>query len=185
MMTASFDPQEFQARLQRLDALLQEVERWPNAAAQAHAREIVQAVLDLHGAGLERILGHLSAAGEAGAAVLDACARDEVAAGLLLLHGLHPLELETRVRQALEEVRPRLHSHGGDVELLDARDGIVRLRLEGNCNGCPSSAATMRQTVEEAILGKAPDVTAIEVEGLAEKASPSRGDRPLVALPMV
>ncbi|HEY7155236.1 MAG TPA: NifU family protein [Gemmataceae bacterium] len=185
MMADSFDPKEFQARLQRLDALLQEVERWPNAAAQAHAREIVQAVLDLHGVGLERILDHVAAAGESAAAVLDACARDEIVAGLLLLHNLHPLELETRVRQALDEVRPRLHAHGGDVELLDVRDGIVRLRLEGNCNGCPSSAVTMRQTVEEAILGKAPDVAAIEVEGLMEKASPSAVGRPLVALPMV
>jgi Fe-S cluster biogenesis protein NfuA len=185
MMTASLDSKEFQARLQRLDALLQQVERWPHAAAQAQAREIVQAVLDLHEAGLERILGYLTAAGEAGAAVLDACVRDEVAAGLLLLHGLHPLELEARVRQALEEVRPRLRSHGGDVELLSIHDGIVRLRLEGNCNGCPSSAVTMRQTVEEAILGKAPDAAAIEVEGLAEKASPPAGSRPLVALPMV
>jgi len=184
MMADSFDPKEFQARLQRLDALLQEVERWSDPEAQAQVRAIVQAVLDLHGAGLERILDHLAAAGES-AAVLDACARDEIVAGLLLLHNLHPLELETRVRQALEEVRPRLHSHGGDVELLDVRDGIVRLRLEGNCNGCPSSAVTMRQTVEEAILGKAPDVAAIEVEGLSEKASPSTVDRPLVALPMV
>jgi Fe-S cluster biogenesis protein NfuA len=184
-MTDSFDPKEFQSRLQRLDALLQEVERWSDPQAQAHAREIVQGVLDLHGAGLERILDHVAAAGESGAAVLDACVRDEVAAGLLLLHGLHPLELETRVRQALEEVRPRLHAHGGDVELLDVRDGVVRLRLEGNCNGCPSSAVTMRQTVEEAILGKAPDATAIEVEGLAEKASPTAGGRPLVTLPMV
>ncbi len=184
-MAHEIDPKKFQSCLQRLDALLQEVERWPDPMAQDHAREIVQAVLDLHGAGLERMLGHLNAAGASGAMILDACAHDEVIAGLLLLHGLHPLELEARVRQALDVVRPCLHSHGGDVELLDIRDGVVYLRLEGNCNGCPSSSATMRQTVEEAILGKAPDVTAIEVEGLAEKTSPAVGRRPLVALPMV
>ena len=110
--------------------------------------------------------GTWTAAGEAGAAILDACARDDVVGGLLLLHGLHPLDLEARVRQALEQVRPYLRSHGGNVELLGVGDGVVRLRLEGSCHGCPSSAVTMKQTIEEAILAKAPDVTAVEVEGL-------------------
>ena len=66
-MADSFDPKEFQGRLQRLDALLQEVERWSDPEAQAQVRAIVQAVLDLHGAGLERILDHLAAAGESAA----------------------------------------------------------------------------------------------------------------------
>jgi Fe-S cluster biogenesis protein NfuA len=185
MMTNTLDAREFQARLQRLDVLLHEVERFADPAAQDHTRELVQAVLDLHGVGLERLLEHLAAAGEAGSAVLDACAGDEVVAGLLLLHGLHPLDAETRVRQALDGIRPFLRSHGGNVELLEVRDGVVRLRLVGNCDGCPSSALTMRQTVEEAILGKAPDVTVVEVEGMAENTSETRNGRALVALPMV
>ena len=71
---------------------------WPTRRRGARPREIVQAVLDLHGAGLERILGHLADAGDR-RRVLDACARDEVVGGLLLLHGLHPLDLEERVLQ--------------------------------------------------------------------------------------
>jgi Fe-S cluster biogenesis protein NfuA len=181
-MTNTLEAREFQARLQRLDLLLSEVERWSDSAAQSHAREIVQAVLDLHGAGLDRILGHLAAGGEPGAAIRDACAGDEVVAGLLLLHGLHPLDLETRVLQALDQVRPYLRSHGGNVELLDVRDGVVRLRLVGSCHGCPSSAVTMKQTIEEAILGKAPDATAVEVEGGAEGPSVTPDGRALVAL---
>jgi Fe-S cluster biogenesis protein NfuA len=169
-MTDPTDARTFREDLQRLDALLQGVERFADPAAQAHTRATVRAVLDLHGAGLGRLLDHLRAAGEAGRAVLDACARDEVVAGLLLLHGLHPLGLEDRVRQALDDVRPYLRSHGGGVELLGVADGVVRLRLDGSCNGCPSSGVTMRQTIEEAILGKAPDVTAVEVEGGAEPA---------------
>jgi Fe-S cluster biogenesis protein NfuA len=184
-MANTFDAREFQARLQRLDVLLGEVERFADPEAQDHTRELVQAVLDLHGVGLQRLLEHLSAAGDAGAAVLDTCARDEVVAGLLLLHGLHPLDVETRVRQALDDVRPYLRSHGGNVELLEVRDGVVRLRLVGNCDGCPSSSLTMRQTVEEAILGKAPDVTAVEVEGAAENKPERVNGRTLVALPMV
>ena len=101
-MTAALDARAFQTRLQRIDALLREVERYADPAARSHTREIVQAVLDLHGSGLDRVLGHLEAAGKEGVAILDACARDEVVSGLLLLHGLHPLDVETRVRQALD-----------------------------------------------------------------------------------
>jgi Fe-S cluster biogenesis protein NfuA len=178
-MTHSLDARVFQARLQRLEGLLQEVDRWTDPVAQAQLREIVQAVLELHRAGLERMFDRLHAG------VLAACAGDEVVAGMLLLHGLHPLELEVRVRQALEEVRPALRSHGGDVELLEVSDGVVRLRLEGNCHGCPSSAATMRQTVEEAIIGKAPEVLAVEVEGLVETPSINGQASARIALPML
>ncbi|MBX6311309.1 MAG: NifU family protein [Isosphaeraceae bacterium] len=180
-MANTLDVREFQTRLERLDVLLREVEHVADPATQAQTREIVQAVLELHGAGLERLLGHLAAAGEPGAAVLDACGRDDVVGGLLLLHGLHPLGLEARVLQALEQVRPYLRSHGGNVELLGISDGAVRLRLLGSCHGCPSSAVTMKQTIEEAILARAPDVTAVEVEG-AEDPSVTPDGRALVVL---
>ena len=183
-MTDTLDVKEFQAELQRLEALLRGVERFGDAEAQAHTREVVRAVLDLHGAGLRRILTHLEAAGTAGQTVLNACARDEVVGGLLLLHDLHPLDVEARVRMALDSVRPQLHAHGGNVELLEVKGGVVRLRLVGNCHGCPSSAVTMRQTIEEAILGKAPDVTAVEVEG-EEEAAPEPNGRARVALPVL
>ncbi len=162
--------------------------RWsasPTPGAQAHTREIVQAILEMHGAGLERMLDQLAAGGEPGAGILDACARDEVVAGLLLLHGLHPMDLESRVLQALEQVRPALRSHGGNVELLGVTDGVVRLRLLGSCHGCPSSTVTMKQTIEEAILAKAPDAIAIEVEGVAEIAPVTVDGRTLVMLPVL
>jgi len=183
-MTESLDVREFQSRLGRLDALLHEAEDSADPAAAARTREIVQAILDLHGTGLERIIGHLEAAGPAGAPILDVCARDDVVEGLLLLHGLHPLGLEARVLQALDQVRARLRSHGGDVELLGVDGGIVRLRLTGSCHGCPSSAMTMRQTIEEAILAKAPDASAIDVEGAVEDQglSMTPDGRPLVVL---
>lgn len=183
-MADRLDAREFQAELQRLETLLHAVERFPDAETQAHTREIVRAVLDLHGAGLRRVLAHLEAAGEAGQAVLNACVRDEVVGGLLLLHDLHPLDVEARVRQALDDVRPQLRAHGGNVELLEVNGGVVRLRLVGNCHGCPSSAVTMRQTIEEAILGRAPDVTAVAVEDETESPAETKG-RTLIALPLL
>ena len=156
-------------QMQRLETLIRDVERLPDPAAQAGVREIVQTLLDLHGAGLEKIFEHLAGAGEPGLAAIDALARDELVGSLLLLYGLHPLDLETRVRQELDQVRPYLRSHGGDVELLSSVGGVVRLRMRGSCHGCPSSAVTLQTTIEEAIYAKAPDVTALEVESASEE----------------
>ena len=69
-----------------------------------------------------------------------------------------------RVEAALDSVRPYLGSHGGDVELLEvADDGVVRLRLLGSCNSCPSSSVTLELAVEDAIEAAAPEVASIEV----------------------
>jgi len=181
-MTNTLEAREFQSLLRRLDELLREVGRFADPVAQAHTREIVQALLDVHGAGLEHILGHIDAAGDAGSAVLGKCVADDVAAGLLLLHGLHPLDLNQRVQQALEQVRPLLHSHGGDVELVGILDGVVRLRLRGSCHGCASSAVTMKQTIEDAIIARAPDAVGLEVDGAVEQPTTTPDGRPLVVL---
>jgi Fe-S cluster biogenesis protein NfuA len=72
--------------------------------------------------------------------------------------------VEERVEAALAEMRPYLDSHGGDVRLLGVTDGVVRLQLQGSCSGCPSSAATLKSGIEEAIYSAAPDVERIEAE---------------------
>jgi Fe-S cluster biogenesis protein NfuA/nitrite reductase/ring-hydroxylating ferredoxin subunit len=89
---------------------------------------------------------------------------------LLLLYGLHPLTLDERVSKALDKVRPYLDSHGGNVDLLGITDGVVRLRMQGSCKSCPSSSMTLKLAIEEAIYAAAPDVVAIEAEGIAEQA---------------
>jgi nitrite reductase/ring-hydroxylating ferredoxin subunit len=58
------------------------------------------------------------------------------------------------------------------VELLGLEDGVVRLRMQGSCDGCPSSAMTLKLAIEEAIYEAAPDITGIEVEGVVEQPSP-------------
>ena len=92
-------------------------------------------------------------------------ARDDLVSSLLLLYGLHPLDVETRVRQALEKVQPVLGSRGGSVELLGLSEGTVRVRLEIAGHGCQSTARALRQTVEDAIYGAAPDIVSLEMEG--------------------
>jgi Fe-S cluster biogenesis protein NfuA len=94
---------------------------------------------------------------------------DPLAGGLLLLYGLHPASLEKRVEAALEQVRPALGQHRGNVELLGIEDGTVSLRLQGTCHGCPSSTSTFRQLIEAAIHERAPEVERIKVDGLVSK----------------
>lgn len=162
---------DFRSRIGRIEALIDEIERFADPVVQGQAREIVQALLEFHGAALANLVGQIAAAGPPGRAILEQAAEDELTSSLLLLHGLHPHDLETRVAQALDQVRPQLHTHGGDVELLGIDGDVVRLRMQGSCHGCPSSAATLRQTIEAAIFGAAPDVASIEVEGVVEPAN--------------
>jgi Fe-S cluster biogenesis protein NfuA len=185
MMAHATDDKSFQARIARLETLLAEVERYADPLARAHTREIVQAILELHGTGLERILEQIAATGEEGLSLIDTLARDDLVGSLLLLYGIHPLDVEARVRQALEEVRPALRSHGGNVELLGVSGTVVRLQLHGSCDGCPSSAATMQQTIREAVFARAPEVTAVELDGQVEHPPAAAVAGARLALPLV
>lgn len=160
------DDQGLQERVARMETLLEEIEALEDPAARSKAAEMVGLLLDLYGEGLARMMDLVYETGNDKA--FESFAGDELVAHLLLLHGLHPLDLETRVVQALEEVRPYLQSHGGNVELLGIEDGVARLRLEGSCNGCPSSTMTLKLAIEEAIQKAAPDIERIEAEGVAE-----------------
>ena len=143
--------------------------------ARERSEELVRQVTALYGAGLARVLEILGDTGVLTPALQDALVADDLVASLLLVHGLHPHGARTRVEAALESVRPYLGTHGGDVELMDVSDdGVVRLRLLGSCDGCPSSAATLELAVHSAIEAAAPEVTSIEV--LADE--PARGRRP-------
>jgi Fe-S cluster biogenesis protein NfuA len=166
-MAVTTQDKKFTSLMQTLDQLLAQVQSISDPASRDVASRIVQSILEFHGAGLEKILDRISEAGELGQSIIDDLGQDELASGLLLLYGLHPLDLETRVRNALESVRPYLRSHGGNVELLGiSPEAVVRLQMRGSCHGCPSSAVTLKNSIEQAIYEKAPDVTTIEVENV-------------------
>ncbi|MBF4998349.1 NifU family protein [Nocardia sp. BSTN01] len=128
------------------------------AAARERAEALVGEVVDLYGAGLRRILAVLDDA------TVQRLLADDLVASLLLVHGLHPHDVRTRVAGALDSVRPYLGSHGGDVRLLEVTaDAVVRLELTGSCRSCPSSSVTLELAVEDAVRAAAPEITAIEV----------------------
>ena len=161
------DDQGLQERVARMETLLGEIEALEDLTARSKAAEMVGVLLDLYGEALARMM-EVVAEGEERERTFETFAGDELVSHLLLLHGLHPLDLETRVIGALEEVRPYLQSHGGNVELIGIESGVARLRLEGSCNGCPSSTMTLKLAIEEAIQKAAPDLEGIEAEGVAE-----------------
>src|SRR5579872_3259993 len=109
---------ELQQRLGSIEELLRKIESAADPSLRANVQELVELVMSLHGAGLERMLDLIHATGEPGEAIIRKLGGDELVASLLVLHGLHPLTLEARVLQALEKVRLRLRPLGGEVEVL-------------------------------------------------------------------
>jgi Fe-S cluster biogenesis protein NfuA/nitrite reductase/ring-hydroxylating ferredoxin subunit len=164
---------EFERRIAAIEELVHRLETGSDPAALAAAQTLVGAVMELHREAMDRTLAAIRRAGTAGATIVDTLTRDDLVASVLLLHDLHPADLEARIRGALEKTRPYLKSHGGDVELVSIDPSrVVRLRLEGSCHGCPSSSLTLKLAIEQAIHEAAPDVSAIEVEGRTDSAQP-------------
>ena len=100
-----------------------------------------------YGHGLERILQLVANAGPDGQKLYSDLIHDNVVRGLLLIHDLHPVDIATRLRDALDKVRPYLESHGGNVELISLIDDVARLRLQGTCKSCASSAVTLELAI--------------------------------------
>jgi Fe-S cluster biogenesis protein NfuA/nitrite reductase/ring-hydroxylating ferredoxin subunit len=172
-------------RVARVEALLEEIESLHDPDAREKALEAIQALLDLYGEGLDRLVSRVAARDDGDLA--RELADDELVSHLLLLHDLHPVPTPARVRAALEEVRPYLESHGGDVELIEVTGDTVRLKLDGSCQGCPSSAVTLKLAIENEIRKAAPEIEEIVAEGAAAAAPrpqllqielPAGGDAP-------
>jgi Fe-S cluster biogenesis protein NfuA/nitrite reductase/ring-hydroxylating ferredoxin subunit len=170
---------EFRAVGERITALL-EASASGGVVARERAEELVRLVADLYGSGLERTLSILHGLGRLDDDALAALAADDLVSSLLLVHDLHPYDVATRVEQALDNVRPYLGSHGGDVELLSVGEDVVTLRLLGSCDGCPSSSVTLKLAVEGAIEAAAPEIVRIEVDEGSDH--PTTAPGPVIAV---
>ena len=154
--------------IQQIEELVEQIERTPDSNLRSAAQKLVHSLLDLHGSGIHRILEIVSQSGEAGRLIIERFAQEPLVRSLLLLHGLHPLELETRVKQGLDQVRPYLHSQGVTVDLLSIEAGAVRVKLLRKKRGCATSARPLTLALEQAIYDSAPDVSAIEIESVID-----------------
>jgi Fe-S cluster biogenesis protein NfuA/nitrite reductase/ring-hydroxylating ferredoxin subunit len=169
-------PEDLVQRVQDLQARL---EVTGDAATREVADQLVSAVVQMYGAGLERTLDLVTAAGDDGRRIAASLGDDDLVGTLLLIHDLHPIPLEDRVQAALDSVRPYMESHGGNVELLSLRDGVATIHLRGSCSDCSASAVTLELAIKQALEEAAPDLEALEVLGVAPQSAGGPG------LPMV
>jgi len=131
-------------------------------SAKRKALDLKQSLEAFHKVGLTKIVQRLKADPQGKALLYELVDIPEVYA-LLLMHGIVRPSIPNRVRQVIDNVRPYMQSHGGDVELVEVQQDTVYLRLHGACNGCSMSAVTLREGVEEALRESVPEIQNIEV----------------------
>ena len=164
---------EFDEQARSIETLVGRLEEAADPALRAASKDLVQAVMDLHGRGLERILEMVRETGDAGSDIIERLARDPLVGSVLLLHGLHPDDLRTRVSRALEANRAFLKSHGAKAELVAVDEtGGVTVHFEAQAGGCGSAASSVKAAIEAAIQDAAPDASSVVVK---DTGAPDRG----------
>jgi Fe-S cluster biogenesis protein NfuA/nitrite reductase/ring-hydroxylating ferredoxin subunit len=153
--------------VERVQELQEQLEASGESSTRALAEELVSAVVQMYGAGLERIIAALLEGEPDGQRIAASLVDDELVSTLLLIHDLHPVPLEQRVQDALDSVRPYMESHGGNVELLSLEYGVARIHLRGSCSDCSASSVTLELAIKQALEKAAPDLEGLEVEGVA------------------
>ncbi len=157
---------EVQERVRRIEALVHQCEAIPEAKLRHNVQELLQAVMELHGAALDRLMTMISDWRPEAAPLINELANDELVGNLLLLHGLHPLDLQTRVEQALAGIESILRGYGAHAEVLGMPGGAIRLRVSGVTS--TAVAKSTRAAIEEAINRAAPDAASLAIPGLEQ-----------------
>ena len=148
----------------RIGELVDRTSQIADPAARETAVDLLQAVMALHAGALGRILEIVAAS--AGPAVIEALAADELLSSVLVLHGLHPDDMETRLRRALDRLRRYFDVRGGEISLVSLEEGRVHLRVH---SARPGAGAAARQVIEDTIYEAAPDLDSLVIEGLEER----------------
>lgn len=141
------ETKDFREDIQRIGSLVQEVESIADPAVRAATKNLVQLLMDMHGAALEKTLDIVAESGDAGMNIISRLGRDPLVSSVLILYGLHPEDIETRVTKAVDRIRPTLRKQGCEVELLSAHQGAIRLRVETGSHACGSTAKTVQATL--------------------------------------
>lgn len=153
--------------LRHLEALIERLDQVEDPSARETARELVELILDLHGVALARLMSVVAGSDRSGA-LISRLSEDDQVRPLLLLHGLHPETVETRVRRAAERLTPHLGVHGLRLEVRQISDGKARLRVTSS-EGATIKASvlwTLPMEIEGAIVEAAPDIEEVVIEGL-------------------
>jgi hypothetical protein len=152
----------------RIDELIAALAALEDTGARDIAQALLQVVLELHASGLARLAEIVTDADGADGPIVERLMQDKQVSALLLLHGLHPQDLGSRVRHAVEGLRAPLGAQGVRIELIDAREEVVRVRLAGVLTGKHVTPADIQNDIERAIFEQAPDVARIEIDGMPD-----------------
>jgi hypothetical protein len=171
---------EFQEKIAKLGSLVGNLERESDSNSTPAARELVQLLMEVHGAGIERIMELVFESGAHGEEIIGRFGQDPIIRSLLLLYSLHPDNLETRILTAVDNVRARLCKSDAEVEVLSIHDGVVQLQLRTSGHACSSTTKNLQAIVEESIYELAPDLASLLI--LAPTEEPASGFIPLERL---
>lgn len=166
------DGKDFRDRVQQIGERVQELDSIGDPAVRAKAKELVQLLMDMHGSALERMLEIIFQSTDAGSRVIDELGEDPLVGSLLILYGLHPEDVQTRVEKKFAQIRSRLFKMGAEVTSIAVNGSDVRVGVNIAGHTCGSTTQNVRAAVEDAIYEAAPDLTSLVVEGLQEP-SPS------------
>lgn len=165
------EEKDLQQRLRRIGALVEEIETIADPAARSSTRQLMQLVMEFHGAAIDRALEILANGADSGLSFIDQFGRDPLVGSLLVLYGLHPETLETRVGKAVEQLEAKLRREGATIELLGIGEGAVRMRVTPGAHTCGSTTRALQSAVEDAVYEAAPDIASLSIEGLAGQAA--------------
>ena len=166
------DEKDFQQCVQKIGERVQELESIADPAMRGAAKELVQLLMEMHASALERVLEIVFESSDGGIRVIDELGHDPVVSSLLVLYGLHPEELQTRVERKLAEIRSPLFKMGAEVKTAKVIGSEVRLQVSIEGHSCGSTTRNVKAMIEEAMYLAAPDLTSLVLEGL-EEPSPS------------
>lgn len=158
----------------KIEDLVRQAESISDSKLRTITVDLLRAVLEFHAAALERLMDLVFASGPAGEAMVERIAADDLASSMLLLHNLHPDDLETRILRAVQKLQEMFISLGAKLSLIAIEESTVRLHFESQRTW---SGTPVRASVEKAIYQAAPEITTVILEGLKEP--PSAGFVPV------
>ena len=170
-MTEVMNSRAFQAHAEAIERLVEHVNALSDEDARTAALELLQSLMDLHGAVVSRMVEVLANSGEAGRAALAKLGSDPLITGLLVLYGVHPVAFEDRVGRAIEKVSQKLQKQSASVELVAIAETAVTVKIHSSGHGCGSSPEALKRVVEQAIMEAAPEVVDVIAEGATSSAS--------------
>lgn len=150
---------------QRMQELFAQIDRLADSEEKAIMQDGMQEIINFYGIGIKRMLQIISKSHKA-ADIYNELISDGLISNLLLIHNLHPLDVKTRMYNALEKLRPYVEGHGGSIEIASIEGEVATIRMSGSCKGCPSSASTLEIGIRKLIQEHCPEIVELEILGV-------------------